>query len=86
MCRALQQQFQAKEDATGASPTLSVDALTAAMTKREAARIFYQICGRLPTPVGLRAEIVSPPRLAYVQALLDNFLSVAACMHAIALR
>ncbi|CAL5227905.1 g10948 [Coccomyxa viridis] len=42
--KALQQQFQAKEEATGASPTLSVDDLTAAMTKREAARIFYQIC------------------------------------------
>ena len=49
MRRALQQQFQAKEEATGASPTLSVDDLTAAMTKREAARIFYQICGKLPT-------------------------------------
>ena len=52
MRRALQQQFQAKEDATGAPPMLSVDALTAAMTKREAARIFYQICGTFPSPVG----------------------------------
>lgn len=45
MCRALREHFQEKGAAAGASPSLSVKALTAAMTKREAARIFYQICG-----------------------------------------
>ena len=45
MCRAVQKQFAEQEKATGGTPSLSVDVLTAAMTKREAARIFYQICG-----------------------------------------
>ena len=47
MCRALQEHFQEKGEAAGASPSLSVKALTAAMTKREAARIFYQICSKI---------------------------------------
>jgi len=45
-CRALQEQFNNKEEATGATPSLSVNALTASMTKRHAAKIFYQICGK----------------------------------------
>jgi hypothetical protein len=41
----LQEQFTQQEKATGGMSLLSVDALTAAMTKREAAKVFYQICG-----------------------------------------
>ena len=51
MCRALQQHFQEKEEAADASLSLSVKALTAAMTKHEAARIFYQICGKSRTHI-----------------------------------
>lgn len=53
MCRALQKQFAEQEKASGGTLSLSVDALTAAMTKREAAKIFYQICGAPSLPRAL---------------------------------
>ena len=53
MCRALQKQFAEQEKATGGTHLLSMDALTAAMTKRKAARIFYQICGAPLLPCAL---------------------------------
>jgi hypothetical protein len=56
MCRALQKQFAEQEKATGGTPSLSMDMLTAAMAKREAARIFYQICGAPSLPRALSTK------------------------------
>ena len=67
MRRALQQHFQEKEDAGNASTWLSVKALTAAMTKREAARIFYQICGTSRPHILIWAAVLSLPGGGYVQ-------------------
>lgn len=70
-CRALQQQFQEKEAVADASPCLSVNALTAAMTKREAAKIFYQICGTV-TSLSNESPAYSIARLPGLEAVYQT--------------
>lgn len=44
-CRILQKHFSEAEKQDGDVPVLSLHALTSSMTTRQAAKIFYQICG-----------------------------------------
>ena len=47
MCSAIQRHLHEQDDAPGSAASLSVHAATAGMTRRHAAKFFYQICGKL---------------------------------------
>lgn len=45
-CRILQKHFSEAERQEGGQPVLSLFALTSKMNRGQAARIFYQVCGK----------------------------------------
>ena len=77
MRSAIQRHFHEQNDAPGLAALLSVHAATAGMTRRHAAKFFYQICGKLLCSLNMEPLLVTT-----IQYLLRMPVWLSACQMA----